>query len=152
MGIKNPIVKSLGFTIIELLIVLVIVLLGMTVVGVNFSKVKPSMQLKTVGSEVVSALRFARKQAVKKKKPISVAFNLSENHYQIQGQNQLNKLPEDLTLTLVISRNNYTGNVMATVVFYPDGSSSGAEILLELEHSKKQIKVNWLTGKVSALG
>ena len=59
--------KSLGFTIIELLIVLVIVLLGMTVVGVNFSKVKPSMQLKTVGSEVVSALRFARKQAVKKK-------------------------------------------------------------------------------------
>jgi len=143
--------RSSGFTIIELIVVLIIVLLGMTVVGANFSKVSPALQLKTVGGEVISALRLARAQAVSTQQAVSVRFNLYENTYQVQGQQTL-KLPEDLTLSLVILRKNYAGNEIASIIFYQDGSSSGAQLLLELANHKKQIEVNWLTGKITRLG
>ncbi len=143
--------RSSGFTIIELIVVLIIVLLGMTVVGANFSKVSPALQLKTVGGEVISALRLARTQAVSTQQAVSVRFNLYENTYQVQGQQTL-KLPEDLTLSLVILRKNYAGNEIASIIFYQDGSSSGAQVLLELANHKKQIDVNWLTGKITRLG
>lgn len=143
--------RSSGFTIIELIVVLIIVLLGMTVVGANFSKVSPALQLKTVGGEVISALRLARTQAVSTQQAVSVCFNLYENTYQVQGQQTL-KLPEDLTLSLVILRKNYAGNEIASIIFYQDGSSSGAQVLLELANHKKQIDVNWLTGKITRLG
>jgi general secretion pathway protein H len=144
--------RSSGFTIIELIVVLVIVLLGMTVVGANFSKVSPALQLKTVGGEIVSALRFARTQAVSTQQAVSVRFNLYENTYQVQGQQQTFKLPEDLMLSLVILTKNYAGNEIASIMFYEDGSSSGAQVLLELDNYKKQIEVNWLTGKITRLG
>ena len=143
--------RSSGFTIIELIVVLIIVLLGMTVVGANFSKVSPALQLKTVGGEVISALRLARTQAVSTQQAVSVRFNLYENTYQVQGQQTL-KLPEDLTLSLVILRKNYAGNEIASIIFYQDGSSSGAQVLLELANHKEQIDVNWLTGKITRLG
>lgn len=151
MGIKYSTDRSSGFTIIELIVVLIIVLLGMTVVGANLSKVSPALQLKTVGGEVISALRLARTQAVSTQQAVSVRFNLYENTYQVQGQQTL-KLPEDLTLSLVILRKNYAGNEIASIIFYQDGSSSGAQVLLELANHKKQIEVNWLTGKITRLG
>jgi general secretion pathway protein H len=151
LGIKYSTDRSSGFTIIELIVVLIIVLLGMTVVGANFSKVSPALQLKTVGGEVISALRLARTQAVSTQQAVSVRFNLYENTYQVQGQQTL-KLPEDLTLSLVILRKNYAGNEIASIIFYQDGSSSGAQVLLELANHKKQIEVNWLTGKITRLG
>ena len=151
MGIKYSTDRSSGFTIIELIVVLIIVLLGMTVVGANFSKVSPALQLKTVGGEIVSALRVARTQAISTQQAVSVRFNLYENTYQVQGQQTL-KLPEDLTLSLVILRKNYAGNEIASIIFYQDGSSSGAKLLLELANHKKQIEVNWLTGKITRLG
>ncbi|MBT3335971.1 MAG: type II transport protein, partial [Methylococcales bacterium] len=129
MGIKYSTDRSSGFTIIELIVVLIIVLLGMTVVGANFSKVSPALQLKTVGGEIVSALRVARTQAISTQQAVSVRFNLYENTYQVQGQQQTLKLPEDLTLSLVILRKNYAGNEIASIVFYEDGSSSGARVL-----------------------
>jgi len=152
LGIKYSTDRASGFTIIELIVVLIIVLLGMTVVGANFSKVSPALQLKTVGGEVVSALRLARTQAVSTQQAVSVRFNLYENTYQVQGQQQTLKLPEDLTLSLVILRKNYAGNEIASIIFYQDGSSSGAQVLLELDNHKKQIEVNWLTGKITRLG
>ena len=152
MGIKYSTDRASGFTIIELIVVLLIVLLGMTVVGANFSKVSPALQLKTVGGEIVSALRFARTQAVSTQQAVSVRFNLYENTYQVQGQQQTLKLPEDLTLSLVILTKNYAGNEIASIIFYKDGSSSGAQVLLELDNHKKQIEVNWLTGKITRLG
>jgi general secretion pathway protein H len=152
LGIKYSTDRASGFTIIELIVVLLIVLLGMTVVGANFSKVSPALQLKTVGGEVVSALRFARTQAVSTQQAVSVRFNLYENTYQVQGQQQTLKLPEDLTLSLVILTKNYAGNEIASIIFYKDGSSSGAQVLLELDNHKKQIEVNWLTGKITRLG
>ena len=152
MGIKYSTDRASGFTIIELIVVLLIVLLGMTVVGANFSKVSPALQLKTVGGEVVSALRLARTQAVSTQQAVSVRFNLYENTYQVQGQQQTLKLPEDLTLSLVILTKNYAGNEIASIIFYKDGSSSGAQVLLELDNHKKQIEVNWLTGKITRLG
>jgi len=151
LGIKYSTDRSSGFTIIELIVVLIIVLLGMTVVGANLSKVSPALQLKTVGGEVISALRLARTQAVSTQQAVSVRFNLYENTYQVQGQQTL-KLPEDLTLSLVILRKNYAGNEIASIIFYQDGSSSGAQVLLELANHKKQIEVNWLTGKITRLG
>jgi general secretion pathway protein H len=152
LGIKYSTDRASGFTIIELIVVLLIVLLGMTVVGANFSKVSPALQLKTVGGEIVSALRFARTQAVSTQQAVSVRFNLYENTYQVQGQQQTFKLPEDLMLSLVILTKNYAGNEIASIMFYEDGSSSGAQVLLELDNYKKQIEVNWLTGKITRLG
>ena len=52
-----------GFTLLELIVVLFIVVLGFSVVGINLSSGNDATELKAAARDIVSALRFARGQA-----------------------------------------------------------------------------------------
>ena len=143
--------SSRGFTLIELLIVLVIAVAGLAIIGPSISSGQPSSKIKAAARDLGSALRFVRGQALASQQPARFSLDLTENSYQVEGRNQVYQLPKNIEITLVTAQSEITEEGKARIVFFPDGSSFGGRITLELEEFKKQIDINWLTGNVKVI-
>lgn len=139
-----------GFTLIELTVVLLIVVMGFTVIGTNISSGNQSAQLKAVTRDLVSALRYARGQALISHEEVAVEINLAENSYQLSNRDKIFSFSDEIDLTLVIAQDELKDDELGNIRFYADGSSSGGRITLEWGVLKQQIDVNWLTGKAGS--
>ena len=137
-----------GFTLIELSVVLTIVVLGFSVISLNISSGHQTTQLYAISRDLVSALRYVRGQALVKHQSLSLALNLSDNTYQVEGQNKHYKIPDGMALTVVIAQDEFKHGQIAQIRFYPDGSSSGGRITLTWEALIVSVDINWLSGKI----
>jgi len=140
--------QAQGFTLIELTIVLLIVVLGFSVIGTNIASGNKSAQLKALSRDLASALRYARGQALISHKEVAVAINLAENSYQLTNRDKTFHFSDEIDLTLVIAQDEFEGEEIGHLRFYPDGSSSGGRITLEWGNLSSQIDVNWLSGAI----
>lgn len=140
--------QARGFTLIELTIVLLIVVLGFSVIGTNIAAGNQSAQLKALSRDLASALRYARGQALISHKEVTVAINLAENSYQLSNRDKIFHFADEIDLTLVIAQDEFEGEEIGHLRFYPDGSSSGGRITLEWGNLISKIDVNWLSGAI----
>lgn len=84
MTIKNyP--RTNGFSLIELVIVLVIMSFVFAVVGPGIMRGLSGVTLKTAVKKVASALRYAHSQAVNRAQPYSVIFDQNQNRIVIRS-------------------------------------------------------------------
>ena len=141
--------QARGFTLIELVVVLLIVVLGFSVIGINISSGNQSTQLKAITRDLASALRYARGQALISHQEISVAINLAENNYTVSNRDKVYHFSDEIDVTLVIAQEEFKGEEVGQLRFYADGSSSGGRITLELGNLINKIDVNWLSGKIN---
>jgi general secretion pathway protein H len=137
-----------GFTLLELIVVLFIVVLGFSVVGINLSSGNDSTELKVAARDIVSALRFARGQALISHQESTVTLDLAENTYTVSDRDKIYPIPKAIDVTIVTAQNELSGNGLASIRFFADGSSTGGRITLELGKSAWQIDINWLTGQI----
>ncbi len=140
--------QARGFTLIELSVVLLIVVLGFSVIGTNISSGNQSSQLKAISRDLSSALRYARGQALISHDEISVAIDLAENTYQVSNRDKLYHFSDEIDVTLVIAQDEFEGDEIGHLRFYADGSSSGGRITLEWGNLVTIVDVNWLSGNV----
>lgn len=141
--------RARGFTLIELALVLFVVVLGFAVIGTNIATGNKSSQMQAAGRDLMSALRYARGQALIAQQETAVAIDLAENSYRISNRDKTYRLPSEIDLTLVIAQDEFKDDKIGHIRFYPDGSSSGGRITMEWGPLMRRIDVNWLTGKVS---
>ena len=137
-----------GFTLIEIMIVLVLAVLIMGVVVPRFSSGTASVQFRSATKEVASGLRYIRMQAVTNNQETEFIFNLDENYYQLSGREKVFPIPDDIAVTVYTTTSLDSNNQQGVIRFFPDGSSTGGRITLETEDYKRLIDVNWLTGQV----
>lgn len=140
--------QARGFTLIELTVVMLIVVLGFSVIGTNISSGNQSSQLKAISRDLASALRYARGQALISHDEIAVAINLAENTYQVSNRDKVYHFSDEIDVTLVIAQEEFEGEEIGHLRFYADGSSSGGRITLEWGNLVNKVDVNWLSGKV----
>jgi general secretion pathway protein H len=131
-----------------LLIVLVIIVLGFSVVAINISSGTGTMAHKAAARDIVSALRYARGQALMTHRETTFAINLAENSYTVSGRDKKYTIPEAIDVTVVTAQSELTGEGQGNIRFYADGSSSGGRITLESEKTALRIDSNWLTGQI----
>ena len=136
-----------GFTLLELVVVLFIVVLGFSVVGINLSSGNDATELKVSARDIVSALRFARGQALISHQETTVTLNLAENTYTVSGRDRIYPIPKAIDVTVVTAQSELTEG-SAGIRFFVDGSSTGGRITLELGKATWQIDINWLTGQI----
>ncbi|HUT85120.1 MAG TPA: prepilin-type N-terminal cleavage/methylation domain-containing protein, partial [Thermodesulfobacteriota bacterium] len=74
---------SKGFTLIELIIVLVIVSIMAAMVSPTISRSLASLQLKTAARKVAAALRYARTQAIAQAEDYQAVFSFDERQVTI---------------------------------------------------------------------
>ncbi|MDP2901653.1 MAG: GspH/FimT family protein [Methylovulum sp.] len=138
--------KQQGFTLIELIVVLVIVLLGFSAIAISLSSGNDSAEIKASARDIVSALRYARGQALMAHEETTVDFDLENNSYTVSNRDKVYTIPDAISLTVVTAQSELTGQGQGNIRFYADGSSTGGRVTLERDKAKLQIDINWLTG------
>ncbi len=146
-GLKSALQRN-GFTLVELLIVIVIIAMGAAVVAPNIGSGNKTATLNGAARELASALRFARGHALSFGKESSLIINLNDNSYKITDRDKQYKLSKEIEVTLDIAQSQLIDQRQGGFRFFADGSSTGGRITLELAENKRQLDVNWLTGKV----
>lgn len=137
-----------GFTLLELIVVLFIVVLGFSVVGINLSSGNDATQLKAAARDMVSALRHARGQALMTRGETTLTLDLDDNSYTVSGRDTVYPIPRSINVTLVTAQSELTGEGSGSIRFFADGSSTGGRVMLERGKAAWQININWLTGQI----
>lgn len=138
-----------GFTLIELAVVLFIVILGFAAIGVGISSGGDSAAHQAAARDLVSALRYARGQALLAREQTTVDLNLTDNSYTVSGRDKTFSIPEGVAITVVTAQEELKNDEQASIRFFPDGSSTGGRVKLEKKGVNWQIDINWLTGQIT---
>ncbi|MBV2090211.1 MAG: GspH/FimT family pseudopilin [Candidatus Thiodiazotropha sp. (ex Ctena orbiculata)] len=141
--------KPAGFTLLELLIVLVIAAALVALVPPAINRVLPGVKLKGASQEMASAIRFLRGWSVSQGEQGLFLLDLEEKHYTITPREKVYEIPQSAELKMVAASDEGDGEQQGGIRFFPDGSSSGGRITLSGGGRSHRIDVDWLTGRVS---
>lgn len=137
-----------GFTLLEIMLVLFLVILGFSVIGLNISSGNDATALQSAARDLVSALRFAKGEALISREETTLDLNLKENTYMVSKRDKVFTIPDTIAVTVVTAQDEISGEGLTSFRFFPDGSSTGGRIKLERNAAIWQIDINWLTGQV----
>ena len=143
-----------GFSLLELLIVLVIIGFMAVLIPPRLSGIMASTQAKAAARDVVSALRQTRNSAISLQKEQVFKLDLESKTFSLDHDNHQKKmktLPENVEIELFTARSEQISDQVGAIRFFPDGSSTGGRIKLTMEKLHLFIDINWLTGKVVLL-
>ncbi len=140
-----------GFTLLELIVVLVIAGLILAITPPLFSRAMPGTQLKGAARQIASALKYARGHAVVSQREARFTLDVERRLFSVTGRNKRVSLPESLDYRLFTARAERMSDSVGAVRFYPDGSSSGGRVTLAHGERKYHVDIDWLTGQVEIL-
>jgi general secretion pathway protein H len=141
-------VRQRGFTLIELVAVIVLVGIAISVVSLSFGKSLNNAKIQAASRDLVGALRYTRGQAIVKGQQAALDLDLQNNTYQAPGK-ALVKLPKDMHMTLLTADSEQTSATSGRIRFFPDGASTGGHISILMGQREWRINVSWLTGQVA---
>lgn len=161
--------KNKGFSLMELIIVMTILVLSITLVTSSLSNLLKTIEVKTAAKKVSGILRYYRSEAINKGSVYQVLFDLESRAVKVQSVSltepaeeteadqkkggetvkTLYGLPEGVQMKeLDFPSPEYPCDFPA-VEFYPNGSSNGGSVLINSPERKGyRIKVDFLTGMV----
>ncbi|MBN1277072.1 MAG: GspH/FimT family pseudopilin [Deltaproteobacteria bacterium] len=158
-----------GFSLLELLVVLVIIALGYAFVGPRIGGSFSNLSLKTASKRISASLRYARNQASSENRTVKVLFDFDNNRMAVSAQGSDDKmrderseeadedrsgskiysLPDGVSLEKAISVDRETESGIFEIVFFPTGGSSGGEVVLKNDKGNRyRISVDFITGTV----
>jgi len=161
--------KNKGFSLMELIIVLTILVLSVSLVGSSFSNLSRTIELKAAAKKVSGILRYYRSEAVNKGLVYQVLFDSELRAVKVQSisitesvadKGEDEKKEEDAPKTIYglpkgvqmkdldFTSPQYPCDLPA-IEFYPNGGSNGGSILFSSsERGGYRISVHFLTGMV----
>ena len=158
---NNPIFRTAGFTLLELLVVLAIAGMLVALVPAAVSAVVPGTKARTAAYDMASTLRDARNLAISQSTPVDVVFDLESASYAIAGSPPT-VLPRGMALVIqersgyvsetrrVARHSSFDFEEPVSLRFYPDGSSSGLDVRVGPEDGGGYVvAVDWLFGGAS---
>jgi general secretion pathway protein H len=139
-----------GFTLVELLVVIAILGLMLALVGVAARPVSPATHAHGAAQEISGALRAARSAALMSNRSVDFTLDLTPPGYR-WGKQSSHRLPPDIKLALMVSREKFVTGSKGRIRFDPDGSSSGGRVSVSGGNQFWIVGVDWLSGRVSVL-
>lgn len=149
-----------GFTLLELMVVLVLASLMLSLVVPRFAAVLPGVELKSYTQKTAALLRQLRSQAMAESRLVALRVDTEAHALRLSNRTEPLDLPVDIELTLNDDGALALGNEIVvpptegdpesgpSIRFYPDGSSSGGTVVLAGSGGRYEIDVDWLTGRV----
>jgi len=161
----TPAVRQGGFTMIELVVVLLILTLSAALVTPSLSRFSRTVELKAAVKKISGILRYYRSEAVYRGTVYQVLFNLETGEVKVQSveseataeeeqkkEQKIAKryvLPQGVHIKEIETPDPEFPSDLPTIEFYPNGGSNGGTLLLDAQDRKGfRIKVNFLTGIV----
>lgn len=135
-----------GFSLIELLLVVGLMAIAMALFSGAIGGGLDGMRLRNAAKEVAAQLRYARGAAIASGEATLFALNVDSGHWKT-GRREGN-LPGKPTLDVMTAAQEQVEAGVARIRFFPDGSSTGANITLSKGSASWLVEVRWLTGEV----
>ena len=137
--------KNRGFTLVELLIVMVIMALMLGLVAGSLTRSISGSEMRTAARKLAASLRYTRTQAILKKEEQVFVVNTEEKTYQAPGREEV-ILPEEMGVLLTTARSEMLADNAGGIRFFPDGGSTGGHVDLTFNGREYRVDVAWLTG------
>ena len=141
-----------GFSLVELLVVLVIAVTVISVTTVAYNKLSTNAYLKNSARHVAASLRYARNYAVAKGVDAEMRIDLSNRTYRYTGNSGSFAFRPGIDLEVYSAEFPNQKPGVAAIFFAPDGSSSGGRVSLSSRNRTYVVHVDWLTGRVGIDG
>lgn len=138
-------VRQQGFTLLEMLAVLVLLSIAYTLLAAGITRGLSSVRERQSVTELMQGMRQARAQAIFEGRPVSLHFDLPKACYAV-GQYPSRCLGSNMQLRVEVAA-ALMGEKVA-IMFYPDGSSSGGNVSVTSASREARIDVSWLTGSI----
>jgi general secretion pathway protein H len=139
-----------GFTLIEMMLVLVIAALMAGVAAPSLMPAITAARFRSAVDDVVSGLRFVRSEALIHGHESVFVLDIDHHAYQLSGKRRNYLLPDSIELELFTAEQERLGARQGGIRFYPDGSSTGGRITLTGAGRREYVDVSWLTGAIVA--
>lgn len=137
-----------GFTLIELLVVLAIVGLVLALIPGFMLRSQPGLDVEVAARAIADGLRQARSQAMVSNRDQVFALDVDERQFRAGRDQPLNQLDRNLDLRLYTAQAELLDATRGQIRFFPDGSSTGGAIGLNLDDQEVEVRIDWLTGQV----
>jgi len=145
---RHAIAAAWGFTLFELLIALVVAALIMTVIVPNVRNRSGRVDLASVARDVAESVRNTRAMAIDTNRRQEFVIDVDRHVYGPMHAVPMHRLQPDIGISLATTTANLIGPSAGGIRFYPDGSSSGGNIVLAGGGLRYELSINWLDGGV----
>ena len=139
--------KSAGFTLLEVMLVMALVAAGMALVAAFVQRASPGAELRAQARNIAQALRQTRMDAIRAQKPQRFLLDVKQHQWRSETASA-HEIPEAIQLTMTSAREVQPAPDMGAIVFYPDGASTGGQVALRRGDAKWVVDVHWVTGRV----
>ena len=144
-GRKTFVGGRAGYSVLEMLVVLAIIGAAVAIAQPSFHGVPEQVQLRTAAQGVLSALKSTRAAAIARNRDMALVFDLDRREY-FSAAIPTTALPATIRLELKVANLSAETSVRPTIWFFPDGSSTGGDLMLKAHERSSHICINWLTG------
>jgi general secretion pathway protein H len=136
-----------GFTLMELLAVLVVlaVVMGAAATRIGFGRASDTLQ--STAYEIAARCRAARTAAIRDGGDRTVEIDLANRRVHAGGKSV--SIPGTIAIRADISAAEQLSPSVAGIRFHANGSSSGGMLTLEAGSRAYAVRVNWFTGRVT---
>ena len=142
---------QVGFTLVELLVVLVIMAMAYTLVSPMISSGVSGTELKASARQLAAGLRKARSEAVARRQQTVMTVEVEARQFQLSGDPRVYRLPQSVAVQLFTAQSELVAGTAGAIRFFPDGGSTGGRITVTSHLRKYDVDINWLTGQVVIL-
>ena len=138
-----------GFTLLELLVVLLLMTLVFAATPPLMSSVGLTTELRGAARQLAAGLRLARNEAITKQQAETLNVDIEQRRFQVVGKTRNLPDDEDVTIKLYTAQSELQDGTRGNIRFFPDGSSTGGYIALADAKVEYRVKVDWVTGHIS---
>ncbi len=136
-----------GFTLLEIIVVLVLVALMAAVVGAGYARSIGGAKISAAGRDMLAGLRYTRAQAILKHKETVFTVDTGKKTWKAAGKPE-KKIPDKLEVELLTAESELVGDSRGNIRFFPDGASTGGQVVLRAGERSWTLHVIWLTGEI----
>lgn len=142
-------VTAAGFTLVELLAVLVVLAIVAGVAVASLRARRSGDVLQATAYELASRFRAARLSAIRRGASQTVLVDMGNRLITSGKEVPPLKVATTIGIYSETSATEQRSQRIAAIRFLPNGASSGGKIRLETDGRVYEVRVNWLSGRVA---
>jgi general secretion pathway protein H len=136
-----------GYTVVELLILLVVLAASAMIVGPRVSASRDAIAVDVAAQRLATALMKARASSISDSVPHEFVLEPARRGYRSEYERNLRQLERGISMSVSGFASDSDG-ARIRIRFKPDGTATSGKIFLSKSRSAVSIAVDWLSGAV----